>query len=154
MSLHLALVQFYWYDQLPARSTLLAKAKSHTHSHIRGISLKWWVCFTHKEQESLHELYLHSLEESISLKCALHTRQESLLELYLLLQSLKEAIHSKCNLKVHYGTFSHLPLTYWVHVKFHRKKSVSGYTDYTKAYHNFYWKPGFSGSVPSHLHSI
>ena len=102
----------------------------------------------------MSSIYIHSRNQSHSSKCALHTRQESLLELYLLIQSLKEAIHSKCNLKVHYGTFSHLPLTYWVHVKFHRKKSVSGYTDYTKAFHNFYWKQEFSGSVPSHLHSI
>ena len=92
MPLHLALVQFYWYDQLPAWNSLLAKAKSHTHTLTSGVS--------------------HSSD-----KCALHTKeQESLHELYLLIHSLKESIHSKCNLKVH--------------VKFHRMKSASRYTDY------------------------
>ena len=91
----------------------------------------------------MSSIYIHSRNQSHSSKCALHTRQESLLELYLLIQSLKEAIHSKCNLKVHYGTFSHLPLTYWVHVKFHRMKSASKYTDYTKVYHNSTENQGF-----------
>ena len=47
---------------------LLAKAKiTHTLSH-QGYLTQMMSVLTHKEQESLHELYLHSLEESISLK--------------------------------------------------------------------------------------
>ena len=84
---------------------LLAKAKSHTHTLTSGVS--------------------HSSD-----KCALHTKeQESLHELYLLIHSLKESIHSKCNLNVH--------------VKFHRMKSASRYTDYTKVYHNSTENQGF-----------
>ena len=94
---------------------LLAKAKiTHTHTLTSGVSHSSDECALHTRNKRAYmsSIYIHSRNQSHSSKCALHTRQESLLELYLLLQSLKEAIHSKCNLKVHYGTFSHLPLTY------------------------------------------
>ena len=84
---------------------------------------------TRNKRAYMSSIYIHSRNQSHSSKCALHTKQESLHELYLLIHSLKESIHSKCNLNVH--------------VKFHRMKSASRYTDYTKVYHNSTENQGF-----------
>ena len=98
----------------------LAKAKSHTHtlSHQGYLTQVISVLYTQRNKRAyMSSIYIHSRSQSHSSnKCALHTKQESLHELYLLIQSLKESIHSKCNLNVH--------------VKFHRMKSASRYTDY------------------------
>ena len=75
MSIHLALFKFYWYDQLPAWSIHLAKAKSHTHIHIRRyLTQVISVLYTQRNRELTWALstLIHSLKESISLKCKLN----------------------------------------------------------------------------------
>ena len=110
MFIHLALFKFYWYDQLPAWSIHLAKAKSHTHIHIRRyLTQVISVLYTQRNRELTWALsnLIHSLEESLNSKCKLNVH-------------VKLQVMCKC--------------TTW-------KAS------------QFCWKPGLSGSVPSHQHS-